>query len=112
MATDDIQKVKETRTKDAGDWGEWPFPTLEIESVITGELRSRILAKLGRSDETAEMLLIETNVSSGYSEYTQEDECSIRVRIGEDTAWQADYEHSTDAAMARFLKEFTDADHS
>ena len=101
-----IKKVRETRTKDDGDWGEWPFPTVEIESVISGDLRSRILAKLGREDDGCEVRLVETAVSAGYSEFTQEDECSIEVKIGSDVAWSDEYAYSTESAMAKFLQEF------
>ena len=106
MPSKDIQKIRETRTKEDGDWGEWPYPTLEIESVVSGELRARILTKLGKETDGGEVRLIETNVSAGYSEYTQEDECSAEVRIGSETVWKAEYEHSIGAAMTSFLKVF------
>ena len=101
----DITRLRETRTKDDGDWDEWPYPTVEIESVISGELRARILAKLGHTDDGCEVRLIETNVSGGWSEFTQEDECSIEVKIGSGVAWR-DETFSTESAMERFLKQF------
>lgn len=102
----DIQKIRETRTKDDGDWEEWPYPTVEIESVITGDLRAAILRKLGFGYDGHEVRLIETDVSSGYSEFTQEDDCSIAVTVDGAEKWKAESLLSTDSAMARFLKEF------
>ena len=102
----DIRKVRETLTKDEGDWEEWPYPTVTIESVVSGELRSRIFAVLGRADDGAEVRLVETKVSAGYSEYTQEDECEIEVKIGTETAWKDDYNYSSESAIASFMRHF------
>lgn len=101
----DIRKIRQTETKDDGDWEEWPYPTVEIESVISGDLRSRILTKLERADDGCEIRLIETSVSGGYSEYTQEDECSIEVKIDTETVWKAET-FSTESATARFMEKF------
>lgn len=100
----DLRKVRETRTKDDGDWDEWPYPTLTIESVISGDLRTRALSKLGRPDHDGEVLLIESHVSAGWSEYTQEDDYSIEVSINGESAWKDEYNYSTESAMAQFLK--------
>jgi len=102
----DITKIRETRTKDEGDWDEWPYPTVEIESVISGELRSRILAVLGRKDDGSEMRLVEIQVSGGWSEFTQEDECEIGIKIGAETIWKDDYNYSSESAMAAFMRKF------
>jgi hypothetical protein len=99
----DIRKVSETREKD-GDWDAWPYPTVTIESVVSGGLRSRILAKLGRPADSPEVRLVEMRVSGGFSEYTQEDECAIEIRIGEQKAWE--HESTGEWAMAEFLAEF------
>ena len=103
----DIRKVRATQEKD-GDWEEWPYPTETIESVISGDLRARILRILERTDDGAEVRLIETNVSGGYSEYTQESECDIEVRIGGDVAWKDEYSFSTESAMTKFLAKFAE----
>ena len=102
----DITKVRETRTKDDGDWDEWPYPTVEIESVVSGELRSRILSVLGIEDDGQKIMLVETNVSGGWSEFTQETECGIEVRIDAETAWKDEYNYSSESAMAAFLRKF------
>jgi len=103
----DIQKVREIREKDSGDWEDWPYPTETIESRVTGELRESILRHLNRADDGAEVLLIESKVSSGYSEYTQEDECEIEVKIAGKVAWGDDNWGSSEGAMAAFLRTFT-----
>ena len=97
----DITKIREERSKEDGDWDEWPYPTVDITSRITGELKDKILKLTG--DSEGEVTLVETEVSGGYSEYTQEDEHSIRVLIGKRQVWCAPYEMSGDRAMARFL---------
>jgi hypothetical protein len=66
----DITKVSELRSKDEGNWDDWPYPTITITSRITGDLRSRILARLRLPD--GEVILEESEVSGGYSEFTQE----------------------------------------
>jgi hypothetical protein len=101
----DIRKVMESRSKEDGDWDDWPYPTVTIESVVSGELRARILTVLGYADDGREVRLIESQVSGGYSEYTQEDECSIEVRIGAEVAWKNMF-YSEESAMAAFLANF------
>lgn len=103
----DIEKIRETREKEGyGDWDEWPYPTVTVESRVTGDLRARILQVLEHADDQAEVRLIETYVSGGYSEYTQEDECEIEVKIGDSSAWKDEYNYSTESAMAKFLNKF------
>jgi hypothetical protein len=103
MTTKDITKIKEVTTKDDGDWEEWPYPTVEITSKITGELREKIL-NLTAHQFDGDITLVEEKVSSGYSEYTQEDEHSIRVLIGDRQVWTEAYESSQESAMAKFLR--------
>lgn len=103
----DIRKVSETRVKeDDGEWDDWPYPTVTIESVVSGNLRSRILNELERHDDGCEIRLIENQVSGGYSEYTQEDDCSIEIRIGQETVWENKFNFSSESAMAAFLRQF------
>lgn len=104
----DIRKVRATQEKD-GDWEEWPYPTETIESVVSGDLRARILRILERADDGTEVRLIETNVSGGYSEYTRETECDIEVRIGGDVAWKYEDSLSNESAMTKFLAKFAES---
>lgn len=101
----DIRKVREVREKDDGDWEDWPYPILTIESVVSGGLRAIILARLNAPD-TAEVRLIETCVSGGYSEFTQEDDYGIEVLADGASAWKHEYGTSAESSMARFLAEF------
>lgn len=101
----DITKISELRTKDGGDWDKWPYPTVTITSAITGELRKRILAKLEIADNPGtEVTIEESEVSGGYSEYTQENDCSIRVMVDGTEHWQRGDMYGTDGAMAAFMK--------
>lgn len=102
----DIRKVRETRSKDDGDWEEWPYPDFEVESVVSGELRRRILASLEREEDGCEVRLIESEISGGWSEFTQEDDHSIELRIGEAVVWESKDEASQESAMASFLRRF------
>jgi hypothetical protein len=101
----DIRKVAESYHKDNGDWDEWPYPTLTIESIITGKLRTHIL-NIYSLEDTAEVYLIETQVSGGYSEFTKEDECSIQVQVDGIIVWDSIYHMNKESAMAKFLTTF------
>jgi hypothetical protein len=100
----DIKKISETCEKDGGDWEEWPYLTVTIKSEVTGELRGKIIAKAGGEPTPGRVTLIETKVSAGYSEYTQEDECSIEVRIDGASVWKDEQNFSSDRGMAAFLR--------
>lgn len=51
--------------------GQWPYPDRYTKSSIEGTLAERIRAKLG-ADWEAPVFITETEISGGYSEYTQE----------------------------------------
>jgi hypothetical protein len=101
----DISKVREIWAKD-GDWEEWPYPTVTIESVISGELRSRVLRVLELEDTGQEVVLVENKVSGGYSEYTQENDFGIEVKVAGVRQWHEDWASSQESAMAGFLAKF------
>lgn len=98
----DITKISEQRTKDGGDWDEWPYPTINITSRVTGDLRAKILARLDRTNGDVE--LQELEVSGGYSEYTQENDYEIRVLVDGRERWGSKYGTSAEDSMAMFLK--------
>jgi hypothetical protein len=101
----DITKIKEQRSKDDGDWDEWPYPTVTITSLVTGDLRTAILAKLNMPPDALGVITIEeSQVSGGYSEYTQEDDCAIRVMIDGRERWKHESAFSMKSAMAAFIK--------
>lgn len=84
-----------------GDPDEWPYPTITIESEVTGELRDKILAKTGRDGTVT---LLETEVSGGWSEYTPETDYNIEVLVDGSSVWQDTYNGSPGTAMGAFLK--------
>lgn len=61
---------------------EWPYPTRYIKSLITGDLADAVRARLGL-EEHVPVLITETAVSGGYSEYTQETDYTHVVEVGE-----------------------------
>lgn len=99
----DIRKVRETYSKEnPGDWEDWPYPTVTIESEVSGELRAGILAKLGRSK--GDVCLVESEVSGGWSEWTQETDYEISVEIDGEKVWGDEYSPSKESALAAFLE--------
>jgi hypothetical protein len=108
----DITKISESYSKDPDyhDWDAWPYPTVCIESVVSGELRSRILTALDWKDDGSELHLVETKISSGWSEYTPEDDCEIAVMIGSQTLWESKHHYNSEPAMAAFMQRFAAGD--
>ena len=100
----DIRKVSETRSKDDGDWDEWPYPTVTIESEVTGELRSKVIAAAGGEPVPGRVIITETEVSGGYSEFTQETEYGIEVRIDGASVWKDEYNMDSETAMSAFMR--------
>lgn len=99
----DIIKIREERHKeDGGDWDDWPYPTITITSRVTGDLRTAILAKLDKV--SGDVLIEESEVSGGWSEFTQETDYSVRVMVDGQERWRNDSEWSAENAMAAFLK--------
>jgi hypothetical protein len=95
-----------TGPDERSEGSDWPAPPIYVESAITGELRSRILAKLGR-DGT--LRLIEAEVEGGYSEFTIETDYPIEVWLDREGAepervWSREYDWTKESAMAAFLK--------
>lgn len=97
----DITKIAEHYTKEEGVWGDWPYPTVTIISKVTGELRDKILALTGGEGD---VYLEESEISVGYSEYTQDTEYTIRVVVNASEVWKHDCEVSKESAMASFLR--------
>lgn len=99
----DISKISEVRSVEDGEpWDEWPYPTITITSLISGELRSRVLMKIGADD--GRITIVETEVSGGYSEYTQETDYGIELFHNDNSVWKAEYTSGGDTAMAAFLR--------
>lgn len=99
----DITKIMESHVKGEGDFEVWPYPTVIITSRITGKLREKILTLTGTIAEK-EVLLEETTISVGYSEYTADYEYEIRVLVDGNEVWSHDMAYSPETAMAAFLR--------
>ena len=100
----DITKIEETRYKDDGDWEEWPYPTIEITSRVTGELKDKILKLTDREpSDTTQITIVETNISAGWSEWTQDDDYGLAVYVGTVKVREWTYQSSERDAMAKFL---------
>lgn len=100
----DITRIMVTQSKDDGDWDEWPYPTIETTSRVTGELKAKILKLTGRKDDdTSEVTIVEIHVSSGWSEFTQDDDYALEVFVGGERVKEWSYETSEASAMGSFL---------
>jgi hypothetical protein len=80
----DFELLDEWEDPDEND-GEWPYPTTYKKSRITGDLAERIKAAFLRENpdlgvEGSEVIITEEVVSSGYSEYTQENEYNMVIQ--------------------------------
>ena len=101
-----ITKIREWVDSDEpepeGGW-DFPAPPVNVESLISGDLRARILAKLERADDGCEVKLVETEIEGGYSEFTREYDYEIAVWIGEQRVWHHDASWTAEDSMAAFL---------
>lgn len=85
--------------------GEWPYPTQYNQYRIEGDLADRVNRRMG-NDPGTEVLLTETVVSGGWSEYTQENDYSHEIEAGGETVelvgtWQS----NPIAALVKWLGE-------
>ena len=104
MTMSDITRIKVTQFKEDGDWDEWPYPTIETTSRITGKLKNKILKRIGREpSDTTEIIIVESNISSGWSEFTQDNDYAIEVFVGTECIRICDYETSVESAMGQFF---------
>lgn len=71
------------------DPDEWPYPTTYTRSLAQGELAERIRRALGAADDLP-VYVVEEVISTGYSEYTQEDEYNLTITAG-DAEHKIDY---------------------
>lgn len=60
---------------------DWPYPTRYIQSLITGDLADAVRARLGL-DSHVPVYIVETVISGGWSEYTQQNDYSSIVEAG------------------------------
>lgn len=65
------------------DADDWPYPTTYRESQANGELAERIRRALGVADDLP-VYVTEEIVSGGWSEFTQEDEYGLVIRVGDE----------------------------
>lgn len=64
------------------DPDEWPYPTKYTRSLAHGELAERIRRALGVTDDLP--VYVEERIESGgYSEYTQEDDYYMTIKVGD-----------------------------
>lgn len=89
-----------------GDPDTWPYPDEMKESLVTGELANRVRVALGVSADE-DVFLTETKVSSGYSEYTQENFTYIKVVAGGQSQTFDDSYANNFATMMKWLDENT-----
>lgn len=75
-----LTTLREWEDEDANDGG-WPYPTRYTESEANGELAERIRRALGVADDLP-VYVTEEVVSGGWSEYTQEDDYTLAIRVG------------------------------
>jgi hypothetical protein len=101
----DITKIKEVQEKD-GDWEEWPYPSRTITSRISGDLKAAILKSHSLTDAGNDVTLEEEYESGGYSEYTQEEDFTLRLYVNGSEIWSHEYASSSDSAMRAFLVEY------
>ena len=88
---------------------DWPHPPIYVESAISGELRDRILAKLGRSGDDIQLRLVESEIEGGWSEFTVKTDYEIEVWLDRpgsepERVWHRDMDGNAEAAMSAFLK--------
>lgn len=74
-----ISQRTEDRTDPPAD--EWPYPDEYVTYLITGQLAEDVRKAFGNETEAA-VVIDETCISGGYSEYTQENEYEFTVRCG------------------------------
>lgn len=60
---------------------EWPYPTRYQRCLITGDLADAVRERLGL-EEHVPVMIVETVVSGGWSEYTQENDYYHLVEAG------------------------------
>lgn len=107
----DIVKIREWVDSDEPepkDGWEWPAPPSCVESRVEGALRAAILVRLGRpSDDPCEIRIVESEIESGWSEFTVETDYSIEVWVHSDRQEQRVFEgntYSNDRMMAAFFE--------
>ena len=107
----DIVKIREWVDSDEpepADGWEWPHPPICVRSRIQGDLRARILAKLGHpADSKAVVEIEESESEGGYSEYTIEEYHTIEVWVIEGRQSQkvfSEDDYRGGSPMAAFLK--------
>lgn len=59
---------------------DWPYPDYHAEYLIGGHLADLIRERTG---ETGDVIFEELRVSGGWSEWTQEDDYSVTIRVGD-----------------------------
>ena len=72
-----IDSPEEGRSAD-----DWPYPDEHTEYLIGGQLADQIRARTG---QTGDVIFEELNVSGGWSEYTQENDYSVTIKVGDFT---------------------------
>lgn len=98
----DIIKMRQWSDEPEDDY--WPPPPNYVESVVSGQLRTRILELAGLADVGQLVTLIEIEIEGGYSEYTIEMDYGIDVLVDGQKVWSDDTHFSDEQAMAAFLQ--------
>jgi len=80
---------------------EWPYPTITTRSIVTGDLREKILRLYNL--EVGVVHIVETSTSEGYSDATQEERVDIEIRINGNSVKEFLDNYSSQSAISRFL---------
>lgn len=108
----DMVKIREWVDSDdpePEDGWEWPHPPYCVESRVQGDLRSRVLTKLGRPvDDPCEIRLIERDCEGGWSEFTAESWFDLEVWVHEgrqaQRVWETTDQWNQENGLAALLK--------
>lgn len=85
------------------DADEWPYPNEYTESLITGELADRVRARL-QAPADARVIIKETCISGGYSEWTQENDYDFELRVnGDRVELESGWDGNTLTPLLRWL---------
>lgn len=87
---------------------DWPYPTSYVESAPPESLRQAIYDRTG--EQGGEVYLREIEVSSGYSDYTQENEFYVEVLVNDEVAYKTPGAWSGGGAILHLLDWLDDKD--
>lgn len=106
-----IREWLDTDEPEPEDGWRWPHPPEMVEFRVDGQMRSDVLAKIGRDPaDPIEVRLVHGTITGGYSEYTVEMDYEIEVWLHEDNQQQRIYQddsYSDEVGLPNFLRWLT-----